>query len=475
MDKNKWKEIHYGPTNGREIIGLLAQVKKQIGDWFYLELPLDFQLIKQMYKDNVNYTTTIMNNNSVVALPSPEEVRFRITLRAEASPKQIIDLDHIRFSPINHDFQATVYQPLIGQLTSLIKANGLVTRTLYNRLHQEIASLNEDGQLKYFSSTSRTGQLIPTPQGALVNNKPCNLYFQPENGFYETFDAYAMRNNWKLDDPAAWRIAPGQLWYEAPRKHCIKVNASLFDVTNAAIRYYFALQESQSSLSLNWQGIGSFQLTRQSNNSTILTLPNKHSITPLPSAGELIVMLKQNYAWLWLDGVLLLDQAFPILNRTLSPWSSFSLEVQGKVLIEDCLVMNNPALKVEYYNAFGDKTQVIQLMDGQTVQVTETLYDDLGRGAITTKTTRVHRNTEQSLLAYRPNFVSNKDPANPQLVWHTGRIQGEVDRLNSADEGFAYARTSYAPNPLNEEQALGLPGLDFSITGRYAQAWFINN
>uniref|UniRef100_A0A914DKC4 Uncharacterized protein n=1 Tax=Acrobeloides nanus TaxID=290746 RepID=A0A914DKC4_9BILA len=457
-------------TTGQEISRLLAQVKQQLGDWFYLELPIDFQVIKQIYQDYVTYSA---KNNTAVVLPSLQDVRFRITLRVEADPHQRVDLDHIRFSPFNHDFQATIYQPLTEQLTAVIQANGLVERTIYNRLDQEIASLQEDGQLKQFSSGSKTGLLVPTPQGkeVLANQPPTQLNFQPEGGFYETFDAYALRSRWKLDNPAAWCIAPGQLWHEAPRKHRIKADARLFDGTSAAIRCYFALQKPRASLSFNWKGVGSFQFTRQSDNFTTLTLPNKHFIKPLPLAGELIIMLEQNQAWLWLDGVLLLDQLLQISGTAanlLTPWSSFFLEAQGQVLIEDCLVMNNPALQIEYYNAFGETTQVIQLEDANTADVTEKLYDQLGRPAITTKTTRIHRELGQPLLIYRPNFVSNINPVSQQSVWHTGRLEGEVDRLNPNDQGVAYARTQYAPNPLNEESVLGLAGLDFSVTGPYA-------
>ncbi|MCT4697243.1 RHS repeat-associated core domain-containing protein [Candidatus Cardinium sp. TP] len=456
-------------SNGQKIIGLQAQVKHQLGDWSYLELPLNFQVFRQVYRDYVNYNATTASNS---VLPSPEDASFQITLRVESPAGQIVDLDHIRFTPLTHDFQAAIYHPLIGRPTAIIQANGLVTRTIYNRLQQEIASIDEEGQLQQFSTSSRTGKLVPAPQGSMIDAKPNAITFEPAYGSYENFDTSAWHNRWQLDHPAAWQVALGQLWHKQSGKHRMEARVHLFDGKSAAIRCYFALQESPSALSLNWKGMGNLKFTRQSDHATNVDLPNGQSITPLPSAGELIVMLEQNYLWLWLDGVLLVDQALPISRAlspdSLTPWSSFALEAEGKVLVEDCLIMNRPQVTVKYYNAFSEKTQVIQLEDARTAQVNELLYDALGREAITTKTTRVKRNAGQSLLAYRPDFVSNKNPAYPQSIWNTGILQGAVNRLNPADQGVAYTRTEYAPNPLDQEKSLGLPGPYFSITGRYA-------
>uniref|UniRef100_A0A905HKW2 OTU domain-containing protein n=1 Tax=Lutzomyia longipalpis TaxID=7200 RepID=A0A905HKW2_LUTLO len=448
-------------TSGQKIITLKAQSKYQLGDWTYLELPLDFQVLKQIYRDYINYSTSTPENN----------VSFKITLRVEAPAGETVDLDHIRFAPITHDFKAAVYHPIIGKPTAIIQANGLVTRTIYNHLQREIASTDEEGKLQEFSSSSRTGKLVPAPQGSRINSKPNVLTFEPEYGSYETFDANSWRSRWKLNNPNAWLIASGKLWHKQPEKHHIEARANLFHGSSAAIRFYFNLQEARSSLSLHWPETGSIKLTRQSDNFTRLTLPNNHAISALPSAGEIIVMLEQNYLWIWVDAVLIVDQSLAIdrsLSSALTPWSSFMLEAQGNVLVEDCLIMNRPQVTVKYFNEFGEKTQIIQLEDVTTVQVKEMLYDALGREGITTKTTRIKRKAGQPLLSYRLDFVSNANPQNSQSVWQKGMLQGEVNQLNPSDQGFAYKRTEYAPNPLNQEKILGLPGPEYSITGRCA-------
>jgi hypothetical protein len=433
-------------TEGQEIIRLKAVTKLQLGDWFYLELPINFEVVEQIYHDYFNYAVA---KNLTMTSTLSRSTTFRITLRVEAPLGETVDLDHIRFAPLTHDFQASVYHSLSGRVTGNIQKNGLVTRNIYNLLQKEIANIDEDGQLTYFSSSSRTGKLVPTPQvQSLHKFKSSTLTFEPENGSYEIFDAYSMCNRWTVDSSAAWNIAPGQLWHTQSGQDSISARDNLFDSTCAATRFHFALDETQSSLSLNWQGVGSLNLLRQLDSSASLVLPNDYSITALPSAGELVIMLEQNYIWLWLDGVLLVDQVLQSVN-TSTPWSSFTLKAQGKVLVEDFIIMNRPQVKIEYSNAFSEKTQVIQLEDAQTAQISEILYDELGREAITTKTTRINRNAKQPLLTHRSNFTCNKNPADPQSVWHTGKLQGEVNLLNTVDQGVSYTRTKYAPNPLN--------------------------
>ncbi|KAF7995835.1 hypothetical protein HCN44_006942 [Aphidius gifuensis] len=448
-----------------KFLSIPATVERQLGNWFYLELEINLNLIHQFYLNYVNY-----NNITDITQVHLEKPIFNITLKVEAPFGQVIDLDHIRFSPISHEFQAKIYHPITGQSTEIIENNGLIMRTIYNRLEKKIAQINENNQLEYFSSTSMTGKL------GSISSQPNVLTFRPDNGIYENFIADNFTTNWNTDNVTAWYIAPGQLWHkQSVVKSRIKARDNLFDNNSAAIRFYFALQTSEASLSLNWEKIDNIKLTRKSNNTTLLIFENNSFVISIPSAGELIVMLEKNFIWLWIDGVLLMEKT--LSSSIDSPWFNFEIEVQSQVLIEDIFIMNNPKLQIEYHNDFGEKTQVIELEDASTILVTETLYDELGRAAITTKTTRIKRTANKPLLAYQSNFVEYKNPSDEKSVWKTSKLNGIVDRLNFADKGFAYSRIEYAPNPLNDKQAIGLPGSDFSITGKYktTMSSYLNN
>uniref|UniRef100_A0A336KYX1 CSON001661 protein n=1 Tax=Culicoides sonorensis TaxID=179676 RepID=A0A336KYX1_CULSO len=448
-------------AEGEKIIGLKAKVQHKANNWFYFELLINFQVIKQIYEDYLTYKTTTYKS---IEFFSPDEVKFKITLRVEAFDSQIIDLDHIRFTPITHDFQAAVYHPLIGKPTAIIQNNGLILRNIYNHLQKEIANMDEKGQIEQFTSTSRSGYLMPKPNGTKIGSKPNVIVFEPESGYYETFDANSLQKNWKVDNLHLWSSALGQLWHERSETNQLRANTDIFDRTSAALRFYYTLTEPQSAITLDWPEISSLKLSRVSDYAKVL-LQNDLIISPAPTTAELIVMLDKNFIWLWINSVLILDQELKTDSKL--PWSSFTINVRGKVLIQDCLLLNRPQVTVKYFNAFGEKSQVIQLEDAHTVQVNEILHDELGREAIHTKRTRITRKAGEALLAYRENFVTNKDFTNRFSVWQTGLIRGELNDLNPTDEGFPYTRTEFAKNPLNQEQSLGLPGPEFSINGQY--------
>lgn len=165
------------------------------------------------------------------------------------------------------------------------------------------------------------------------------------------------------------------------------------------------------------------------------------------------------------------------------PWQSFYFQVQNEVTIEDVIIINRPNVKIEYMNAFGEKTQTIQLESPQSALVSEMLYDELGRQTITTKTTRVNRSTQNGcLLCYRPNFATNKNPSNVNSVWNTSKLTGEVQHLNPRDQGFPFTRVKYFGGSFEKEEAVGYPGVEYSLGSRHAKKinyftniTFINN
>ncbi|BBB14767.1 Rhs family protein [Candidatus Rickettsiella viridis] len=467
---------------GEEVLGVLSRVKFQSGDWSYLELLVELPFIKAIYQEmTMQAATSNITESSSMVVSSPLasvsdsppahkiDIPLNIVLRVGTATNISVDLDHIRFSPLDSAFEVSVYHPVTSQPTAVIQMNGLVTRTLYNRLHQPIATLKEQGQLEFVSAESKTGYLFPLPEG-IEKTQASRVTFQPESGFYEEFDPFALRSRWTVNEPETWKIAPGQLYHQANHWNQIAADSRLLDSASLALRCEIAFLSSSASLRWHWQG-SYVELTRQGMSSTLFC-PSCHtkSMKGLPIQGEWIFFVEKNRLWVWSEGVLLFDQAWSAGNdQSLKPWTRLMLEARGHVAIKDLCLMNNPSVQVEYFNRFGEKTQVITLKDAQTALVSETLYDTLGRLAITTKVTSLTRASNQSLLAYYPDFVTNDHPSDSNSVWNTGYLPGEVNHLNHQDRGFAYQRVTYAPNLLNEKQAIGLPGPDFSVGGPYVK------
>lgn len=91
--------------------------------------------------------------------------------------------------------------------------------------------------------------------------------------------------------------------------------------------------------------------------------------------------------------------------------------------------------------------------------VTEKIYDKLGREFLSTKPTKIV--TSEPLLVYQNDFIKKFNPED-------GTIEGLVNDLNFDDEGFPYSRVIFHKNPLNEKKVQGLPGKDFSASGKFS-------
>lgn len=116
-------------------------------------------------------------------------------------------------------------------------------------------------------------------------------------------------------------------------------------------------------------------------------------------------------------------------------------------------------MKLYIFNNWNNEKQVIKLESDGAAIVTEKIYDEIGRELFTTKPTKVV--TSEPLLVHHNNFIKNVSPQN-------GTIEGLVSDLNPDDEGFPYSQTVYHKNPLGEKKVQGLPGKDFSASGKFS-------
>ncbi|XP_046646365.1 uncharacterized protein LOC124336627 [Daphnia pulicaria] len=466
---------------GEEIVGLLGRIIRSVGDWAYLEVLINFNFVKRLYAE------------SQLASKKEKTPQFTIKLTVDADQHSdghtaVLDVDHVRFSPVLHDFKATVFNSDNGRPVSVIGSSGSISRTIYYR-DREMAvvtdvTVNGQQQVEQVATSSYTGRLIPTPNGSpsIVNGaKRSRTVFYPENGgLYEIFDAYAWKNRWNdsTNNLSVWTTAPARLWHNHQQSHqLVSVDPStLFgaESSSAAIRCYYSLISPTASMTWKMAG-GQVRLARKSEKtSSTLTFQvqpdTPHTnVTDLPNSGEIIMMTEGGRFFIWIDSVLLLDRLVASLSAK-NPWTFFAFEAQGNTFVEDCIFMGNPRTEMEYMNEWGEKMQTIQLESDRSVLVSQTLYDELGREGIITKLTRVSVDEAKPLLTYYSDFVSGPiDPENSLSVWKTHRLRGMVDRLNPLDKGVPYFRTEYEANPLNEKRVEGQPGPDFTVNGSYAK------
>lgn len=134
----------------------------------------------------------------------------------------------------------------------------------------------------------------------------------------------------------------------------------------------------------------------------------------------------------------------------------------GQTFIRDLFILNRPLVELHYFNNWNEEKQIIKLVNDKAVIVTEKIYDELGREFLVTKPTQMV--SSGPLLAYQSDFIKKFNAQN-------GTMEGLVNDFNPNDEGFPYSQIVYHKNPLVEKKVQGLPGKEFSASGKFSEKY----
>ncbi|UII33638.1 DUF6443 domain-containing protein [Fulvivirga ulvae] len=128
----------------------------------------------------------------------------------------------------------------------------------------------------------------------------------------------------------------------------------------------------------------------------------------------------------------------------------YSYGSASEYAIDNVVVYADPIESSTYLDAAGKVLQEQSKETDNTLMVGEILYDDLGRGDVSTKTTRVTGD-----FGYRTNFVTSYNRGN-------GYMQGEVKDLNN-DGYYPYSATRYEASPLGRVLEQSSPGATYKL------------
>ncbi|XP_073972940.1 salivary gland surface protein 1-like [Rhodnius prolixus] len=439
-------KIIVGDTVTKRGAGVLSEIKLQSSGWYYLESIINLNYIKLIMNGSETKGDNAAGNNSS---------KLKISVIVSPESNTSIDVDHVRFSPINCRYEATVYDTVTKYVTHKIQHNGLIKRYLYDKYQEKIATINEYGQLTEFRTYTKVSSI-----GAMLQPK-ANVLVQAESGFYEEFLPDGFFEHWKID-ASGFQISPGQLKHVKQSSHTIQLLKYSINYKSYGIRLCYYLQTDSSFIQFN----STIQLLRL-NESATLSLANK--VQPIPLVGEILLLMEGSRLLIWIDGGLYVDSKIQLIN--VSPDSDFllNLEVKGMVKLTEVMVFSSVNLGVTYFNGLGEKIQEIKVEDSDSAIVTEFLYDELGRQSITTKPKRITNNNSSPITAYYQNFVVNNNPYSDDSVWKSGKIKGGNAGNASIIGEYDYTQTIYLDNPLDEERIVGLPGEEFSINGPFCK------
>lgn len=167
-------------------------------------------------------------------------------------------------------------------------------------------------------------------------------------------------------------------------------------------------------------------------------------------------------AWLLVvttDALLFLVDGERVFSRPLGGVATGApgLRAAGPVNFTNVVVGSACQVGVKFFDATG-KSRQGHSIEGTASVVTASLYDGIGRAAVTTKPASYPATAGQPLLAYRSTFVTGFD-------WTTGVLTGDLAKSYPLDEGYPYQRQAFEPSPLGRTVEIGAPGKPYAIGG----------
>uniref|UniRef100_A0A182RR89 Tox-SGS domain-containing protein n=1 Tax=Anopheles funestus TaxID=62324 RepID=A0A182RR89_ANOFN len=399
-----------------------AKVQHITSDWCYAEMTID---------------TTNSSNAT--------KLRFDINIEPSALGKSL-DVDHVRFSPLDLNFHASIYTPVNAEVRATLHNNGKIKQSLYSPNSRRVALLSEDGQVIDFAMHSKTAYV------ASVNARQCLVELKPNRGVYETFD----RKQWRPNG-AEWLMKYGELEYRPgstrKRGEIIRTFDAPFD--SLALRFLYNYESENAKLDFSWNG-----------KEYGIICPDGSFCNRPPKIGEVLIFITELRISVWLEGHLFRETLLKS-NGSAAEQKVFRLLPTGSFRISEFLVMYDARVKVTYYNRMGRPVQFIVYDDASTVRVRELIYDEIDRPIMQTKWTKL-TNHNKEYFAFYENFITQ--------VHGTSHIMtGMVASAHPSCEGYPYSRTVYANDPTENKQFQGLPGKDYNVLGKYKRRYALRS
>ncbi|XP_035773866.1 uncharacterized protein LOC118456868 [Anopheles albimanus] len=383
---------------------------------------------------NWHYIETIIDTTKYA---KGSKLQLQITFEPTASYKTI-DVDHIRFSPLDFNFRANVYTPIMADLRAVLSNNGLPRQSLYSPRSKRVLLLSEQGQILDFSMHTKT--VFAEALGVM----PSLVELKPHRGVYDPFQ----QTDWTASKPKDWTFRHGVLSYKSDSPgEVVRTFAGPF--RTLALRFLYHLKSKDGRLAFSW-------------NSLPINIVC-HRCPGLPEIGEVFIFVSSKRLSVWLEGCLIIETLVPSSAQGTGDAGVLRLQPTGTFTFTEFAVMYDSRVKVTYHNRMGRPVQIIEYDDPSTVRIREILYDAIDRPTMQTKWTKLVSQGKE-YFAFRQDFVTS-------IGETSGRMAGRVAEVNPSCEGYPFSQTIYANDPTENKQLQGLPGQDYTIHGKYRRRY----
>jgi RHS repeat-associated protein len=397
-------------------------------------------------------------SHSIDLKPFASQEKIQIHIKSHNKLSAAVFIDNIRFSSFLGEFSAKVYDSYNGLTTASLGPNMQVGRTIYDSLLQPIAIIGPDENVNSISLEYYARQIGKE----ISQDNPNALISVTGNreGFYNDFHRDGDYNlHWKTQESMQWSIEGEALFHSYNTLGTITLNTPQIDE-----RYAVYLSAVPRNSLQNPLGIKIGQDTTLQWEPSIKKWKLQVGTTTWYSDVQTAGMQKEWFIYVYDSAFLFFADGQKIFAEVASQniQGEFSIFAADLVEFTKILICSDPQISISYTDGATNERQS-QALIGATSLITATVYDYLGRAAITTKPAKLSPNSDHPLLSYRKTFITSID-------WDTGVMEGEISDYYSPggggfsnDEGYPYSRSIFENSPQGNIIEVGLPGKDFAI------------
>ncbi|XP_055589888.1 uncharacterized protein LOC129742067 [Uranotaenia lowii] len=383
-------------NSGRLLKNIIGKVQANVGDWKYVEATFE-------------------------GIQSEQDIQLDVIIKNFSN--QHIDVDHVRVSPLNFDFNANIYDKRSGKIKAIMKSTGLLQQILHDQFGNVKARISQGGLLEVF--TMKT-QASGAPRKNFIISR---VEMKPAFGEIIKHDSQSSNG----------KSIRQKLKYSS-------------QVISIRCLYKFSGEGNQL---LGFQNI--IAKLNKSGTQTLFRIGNNKPV-PIPAEGELALLYTKSRIAVWVQGHLIAEMRW---SSDPEVWKHVELKSSGAASITEVLFMYDPVVKVFYLNKLGLAIQELILSDHNSVNIRQIVYDDIDRPVLKTKWTRITPDREY-FFKYNSELIANLDN-----ILNNRKATGLVNQLNSDCYGYPYTWISYNDTPLETKLAMGLPGKPYSVDGSF--------
>ncbi|MEM9028468.1 MAG: LamG-like jellyroll fold domain-containing protein [Pseudomonadota bacterium] len=433
---------------------------------------------------------------ATVALDKSAYVGCLLTLELSSQTDKSVLVDCLRLSPVKGSFSGTVYATADHVPVAQLDRNGRISRTDFDELQRPLGSTDSQGQVEavgvhFFSRDGDVDAFNATEPNT-------SLAIQAlDGGLYCRFRA---------GDPDGWtplgaaQVEDGKMVFGASSgaQFPIEPTASAglrFQVRFLSPSTAFAVRFVKSSgddYTLTFVTTADNTCTLKFEGQTSAEIPVPKDILFLRAFSD---DLKQVTIYVYADGrqmfAVTMDNA--IQHDTLSFTSASG---GADVEVSKVFVFTSPSATMVYADGAGRARQHQAVESGNSVIVSEQLYDPLGRSAFQTVSVRKSKDgasqpvSNASALSFEESFVQARDPegTGPGMeLWSTdpndpnrGKMSGLVREWwtwsdpapeYEADRDYPYSGQYYEANPVSRVVESTNSAKDFIFQASHADKY----